>query len=66
LGESVAVTATNNATQTRTVTVQLPDGVKSTRFTNLLGGSDVVVDNGRVTLTLPPLFGLVLLGQQNP
>jgi hypothetical protein len=48
------------------VTVQLPDGVKSTRFTNLLGGSDVVVDNGRVTLTLPPLFGLVLLGQQNP
>ena len=66
LGNSVAITATNNATQTRTVTVQLPDGVKSTRFTNLLGGSDVVVDKGRVTLTLPPLFGLVLLGQQSP
>jgi hypothetical protein len=66
LGDSVAITATNNATVAHTVTVQLPQWVKSLRFTNLLGGSDIVADNGRVTLTLPPLFGLVLLGQPNP
>ena len=66
LGDSVAITATNNATQTRTVTVPLPAGVNAPRFTNVLGGSDVVVDKGSVTLTLPPLFGLVLLGQQSP
>jgi glycosidase len=66
LGDSVAITATNNATQTRTVTVQLPAGINAPRFTNVLDGSDVVVDNGSVTLTLPPLFGLVLLGQQSP
>ena len=66
LGDSVALTATNNAAVARTVTVRLPEGEKVARFTNLLGGPDVVTDQGTVTLTLPPLFGMVLLGHPNP
>ena len=63
LGDTVAVTATNNSTSAQTVTVQLPQGVKATRFVDLLGGANVVAQERALTLRLPPLFGLILLSQ---
>jgi len=65
LGSSVAITATNNALTAQTVTVQLPPGVHVDRFTDALGGPSVDVARGKVTLTLPALFGAVLLGTQS-
>jgi cyclomaltodextrinase len=64
LGNSVAVTATNNSTTTKTVTVQLPPGIRVERFTDAFGGPAVVAKQGKLTLTLPSLFGVVLLGTQ--
>ena len=64
LGNSVAITATNNSTSAQTVTLQLPTALRVDRFTDALGGPLVVASNGRLTLTLPPLFGAVLLGTE--
>ncbi len=64
LGSSVAITATNNALTAQTVTVQLPPGVRVDRFTDALGGPPVTVAQGKLTLTLPALFGCVLLGTE--
>ncbi len=64
LGSSVAITATNNALTAQTVTVQLPSGVQVDRFTDALGGPSVTVAQGQLTLTLPALFGAVLLGTE--
>jgi glycosidase len=62
LGNIVAITATNNSTSAQSVTVQLPPGLRVHSFTNALGGFAVLASNGRLTLTLPALFGAVLLG----
>jgi glycosidase len=62
LGNSVAITATNNSTSEQTVTVHLPPGLRVECFTNALGGPSLVTSNGKITLTLPPLYGAVLLG----
>jgi glycosidase len=61
LGNSVAITATNNSTSAQTVTVQLPPGVQVDRFTDALGGPSVATLDGKLKLTLPALFGKVLL-----
>ncbi len=57
----VAITATNNATEARTVTVQLPAGVQATRWKDALGGTAPTQVGSTLTLTLPPLFGAVLI-----
>ena len=66
-----AITATNNSTQAKTVTVKLsqalyaPQALRgrghTVRFTDALGGPAVVARGGVLQLTLPPLFGVVLL-----
>jgi len=58
-GATWAVTATNNSTQPRTVTVDLP--FPATRLNDALGGKDVAVRDGSIQFTVPPLFGRVLV-----
>jgi len=58
-GEAWAVTATNNSTTTRTVTVRLPFAAEA--LSDPLGGKPVTVTNGAIELTVPPLFGRVFV-----
>lgn len=58
-----AITATHNGDQPRTVQVALPAGLTADQFMDALGGQRVKAHNGRITLTLPPLFGQVLISQ---
>jgi len=58
-----AITATHNGDQARSLQVALPEGLKAGRFTDALGGQVVTAQNGHVTLSLPPLFGQVLILQ---
>ncbi len=61
-GKSEALTATNNATVARTVTVRLPAGFQAREFADVLGGQPVIAGaGGKLTLTLPPLSGLALV-----
>ncbi len=67
LGNEVVITATNNSTAAQTVTLSLPPDVNVFRYTNLLNGqlSYIVPDgNGPFSITIPPLFGVVLLGSK--
>lgn len=58
LGDTWALTATNNSTEPRTVRVAVPaqDGA----LRDALDGSTAPVRGGQVELTVPPLFGRVL------
>ncbi|WP_457423210.1 glycoside hydrolase family 13 protein [Roseateles sp. P5_E7] len=60
-GKTWALTATNNSTAPRTVTVRLP--FAATSLKDALGGEAVPVTNGAIQLTVPPLFGRVLINQ---
>jgi len=63
-GATWAITATNNSDVARTVTVALPPGLPAgSRFTDALGGADLAAAGGRLTLTVPALFGRVLLAR---
>ena len=64
LGDTVAITATNNATAARTVTVRLPAGVQATAYTEALTGAAVDATAGTLTLTVPAMYGTVLLGHR--
>jgi cyclomaltodextrinase len=59
-GKTWAITATNNSTEAKTVSLILP--FESGRLRDALGGDGVTVENHRVQLTVPPLFGRVLVG----
>jgi hypothetical protein len=62
LGDQWAVTALNNSATAETVTVTLPAGAAGVAsFTDALGGPDVEVSGGTIMVTVPPLFGAVLL-----
>ena len=58
-GKTWALTATNNSAQARTVTVDLP--FPATQLRDALGGKAVAVKDGQIQLTVPPLFGRVLI-----
>jgi len=58
-GNIWAITATNNSDKPRTVSVGLPFPADQLR--DALGDSPVAVKNGWVQLTVPPLFGRVLI-----
>jgi len=58
-GKTWAVTATNNSDEARTVTIRLPFAARALR--DALGGEAVAVTNGSIRLTVPPLFGRVLV-----
>lgn len=61
LGEQWAVTAAHNAEQARRLSVPLPAGAPSTGWVDALSGQAVPVVEGRLTLDLPPLSGVVLV-----
>ncbi|MBC7726315.1 MAG: hypothetical protein H7242_01660, partial [Microbacteriaceae bacterium] len=57
-----AITATNNATVARTLTLKLPRALAGAELIDALTGQKLRVDlNGALSLTLAPLFGSVLL-----
>jgi cyclomaltodextrinase / maltogenic alpha-amylase / neopullulanase len=58
-GKTWALTATNNSDKPRTVNLVLP--FEAERLRDALGGADVAVKNHRLQLTVPPLFGRVLV-----
>jgi glycosidase len=60
-GDTWALTATNNSDQPRTVRVGLPFPAEQLR--DALGGPAVGALNGWIELTVPPLYGRVLLNQ---
>jgi len=61
-GATVAIVAMNNADTPRTVRVTLPaDWPATGTFTDAVSGTTVPTDGGNVSLTIPPLDGLVLL-----
>ena len=63
LGDVWAITATNNATTDRPVTVTLPGGVKSQYLVNAVTGARIPVAGGAVAFDVPALFGTVLISR---
>ena len=62
-GDTWAITATNNASAERTVTVLLPGQVATTRFRDAFSQSVLKPEHGRITLTVPAGFGTLLIAQ---
>jgi glycosidase len=62
LGETWAITATNNAAAGKSIIVKLPDEMKIKYLVNALNGTRVAVANGAVTVDVPAMFGTVLIG----
>lgn len=60
LNNTWAITATNNATEPKTVRVSLPADARFSRLTDALDGSEVEVLDRSITLTIPAMFGRVL------
>jgi glycosidase len=63
LGDTWAITATNNAMSAKSVMVELPLEMKIRTFVNALSGTNVPVANGAVTLDVPAMFGTALIGR---
>lgn len=63
LNGSVALTFSNNADIAKQITVTLPTDVKAFGFKDALSGEVVSADKGTVTVSVPALFGRVLIGQ---
>jgi glycosidase len=60
-GAHVAITATNNDAVPHAVSVKLPAELKAAHLTDALSGKKIDVRNGAVELTVPAMYGLVLL-----
>jgi len=58
-GKTWALTATNNSATAKTVKVGLP--FPADKLRDALGGDAVNVKDGWIQLTVPPLFGRVLV-----
>ena len=63
LGNTWAITAMNNATTAKTVTVKLPASMAATHFVDALTGVTVNATNGSMILTVPALFGTALVSR---
>ncbi|WP_146204438.1 glycoside hydrolase family 13 protein [Massilia glaciei] len=61
-GANWALTATNNDGHARSVNVTLPAGAP-TSFTDALSGKPVRAVGGRIRMTVPALYGTVLVGR---
>jgi glycosidase len=60
-GTTWAITATNNAGEPKMMTVQLPKGLAAGAFVDALSGARVDAVDGKLTLTVPARFGIVLV-----
>ncbi|MBL0122300.1 MAG: hypothetical protein IPP88_06055 [Betaproteobacteria bacterium] len=63
LGKATAITATNNATTAKSVTVKLPMELKTQTLLNALTGARVSINAGTITVEVPALFGIVLVSK---
>jgi len=63
-GGSWAIFASNNSDALRTVTVSMPSGVPQ-QFGDALGGSAARVKSGKLTLNVPPMYGVALIGKRS-
>ncbi len=63
LGDSWAITATNNASTPKTVTLPLPAGLPLGELKDALGGAPVAVTAQGLSFDVPALFGRVLIRQ---
>lgn len=63
LGDKLAISASNNAETPSTVRFQLAAGVKVDSFTDALTGARVHASQGQLSITIPALFGTLLLSQ---
>lgn len=63
LGNTWAITATNNAPTPATLEVKLPLNMRVDSFIDALTGSSLQPSTGKLTLTVPALFGSVLLSR---
>ena len=59
--DSWAITATNSSGQPRQVTLDLPAGLPDGPLTDTLSGTTLQPVNGKLTLVIPAMFGVVLL-----
>ena len=63
LGNTWAITATNNAAEAQTVEVTLPDEARGVAFVDAIDGGVVAgTSSGRLLLRVPPMWGRVLVG----
>ncbi|MDD5335676.1 MAG: glycoside hydrolase family 13 protein [Rhodoferax sp.] len=63
LGDKFAISASNNAETPSTVRLQLPANVKVDSFTDAVTGASVHASQGQLSITIPALFGTLLLSQ---
>ncbi len=63
LGDKFAISASNNAETPRTISFQLPADVKVDSFTDAVTGASVQASQGQLSITVPALFGTLLLSQ---
>jgi cyclomaltodextrinase / maltogenic alpha-amylase / neopullulanase len=61
LGSSWAITATNNSNAARTVSVTVPTALQGAVFKDALSGAEVKANGLALEITVPPLYGRVLL-----
>ena len=63
LGKAWAITATNNDTTENSVSFKIPEGVASKQFVDAMTGKTIQATDNSMTLTVPALFGRVLIAQ---
>lgn len=63
LGNSWAITATNNDKIDNTITFKIPKSAASKKFINALNGNLIVTGGSTLTLAVPALFGIVLISK---
>ncbi|MGB8855829.1 MAG: alpha-amylase family glycosyl hydrolase, partial [Burkholderiales bacterium] len=61
LGNTWAITATNNSTDAKKVNVKLPSAVKAETLTIISTGERLQAQNNSLTLSIPSLSGIVLV-----
>lgn len=60
---SIAITATNNTATAETISVQLPANIKTKTFIDALSKERIPVINGKINITIPAQYGLVLIAE---
>jgi len=68
-GNTLAITATNNAQQAQQLTVQVPERLNGQTFVNALTGASATVAQGTLKLDIPAVYGAVYFnknGAQSP
>ncbi len=60
---TVAITATNNSTAAQTITIDLPANIKARSFIDALSKQEIQAIDGKINITVPAQYGLVLIAQ---